>query len=85
MLDCREFSVLPPVEELAPFIYERVLLEQENKVFFQKIDNLFPDEDGRKYLLQMKDEESTEKLAELLAPGITWPVSAILLVSTSTL
>ena len=73
MLDCREFSVLPPVEELAPFIYERVLLEQENKVFFQKIDNLFPDEDGRKYLLQMKDEESTEKLAELLAPGITWP------------
>lgn len=73
VFDCREFSVLPPVEELAPFIYERVLVEQENKKYFQQIDNLFPDEDGRKYLLQMKNEESTGKMAELLAPGITWP------------
>ena len=61
------------MEELATFYYEYVLKEPEDKVLFSEMENLYPDEDGRKYLLQMKSEESTEKLAELLAPGVTWP------------
>ena len=69
VFDCQEFSVLPPVEELATFFYEMVLSEQEDKVLFSQMENLYPDEDGRKYLLQMKTEESTEKLA----PGVIWP------------
>jgi hypothetical protein len=73
VFDCQEFSVLPPVEELATFFYEMVLSEQEDKVLFSQMENLYPDEDGRKYLLQMKTEESTEKLAEKLAPGVIWP------------
>ena len=72
VLDCHEFSVLPPVEEFATFYYELVLKEPEDKVLFSEMENLYPDEDGRKYLLQMKSEESTEKLAELLSPGVTW-------------
>ena len=35
--------------------------------------SLFCDENTRKYLLKMKDDENTEKLAELLAPGVSWP------------
>ena len=50
-----------------------VLREQDDKVLFSQVENLYPDEDGRKYLLQMKTEESTEKLAEILAPGVIWP------------
>ena len=73
MLECQEFSVLPPVEELALFILEKVLSEQEDKGLLQQIESLFPDEKSRKYLLQMKNDESTDKLAELLAPGVTWP------------
>ena len=58
---------------MATFYYEYVLKEPEDKVLFSEMENLYPDEDGRKYLLQMKSEDSTEKLAELLAPGVTWP------------
>ena len=72
-MECQEFSVLPPVEELGQFILEEVLSEEENKGLLQQIESLFPDEKSRKYLLQMKDDESTEKLAELLAPGVIWP------------
>ena len=61
------------MEELATFYYEYVLKEPEDKVLFSEMENLYPDEDGRKYLLQMKTEPSTEKLAELLAPGVIWP------------
>ena len=73
VMECQEFSVLPPVEELAPFIVENVLKEPENKDLFQQIGSVFSDENARKYLIRMRTQESTEKLSELLAAGVTWP------------
>jgi hypothetical protein len=73
VIDGHEFSVLPPIEELVPFIVGNVLREEANKEILQNIVSLFCDENTRKYLLRMKDEKSTEKLAELLAPGVPWP------------
>ena len=73
VMECEEFSVLPPVGELVPFIVENVLKEPLDKELFTKVESLFADENARKYLLRMKDEPSTEKLAELLAPGVSWP------------
>ena len=73
VIECQEFSILPPVEELAPFIVENVLKEPENKNLFQQIASVFSDENARKYLIKMRTDESTEKLAELLAAGVTWP------------
>ena len=52
---------------------ENVLKEPQDKELFTKMESLFPEENSRKYLLRMRDEESTEKLAELLAPGVAWP------------
>jgi hypothetical protein len=75
VMECQEFSVLLPEEELVPFIVENVLREHENKDkdLFQQLESLFSDENARKYLLRMKTEESAEKLSELLAPGVIWP------------
>ena len=44
VIECQEFSILPPVEELAPFIVENVLKEPENKNLFQQIASVFSDE-----------------------------------------
>jgi hypothetical protein len=65
VMECQEFSVLLPEEELVPFIVENVLREQENKDkdLFQQLESLFSDENARKYLLRMKTEESAEKLS----------------------
>ena len=41
VLDCHEFSVLPPDEELVHFIYEQVLKEEEDKEIFQQVESLF--------------------------------------------
>ena len=73
VMECQEFSVLPPVEELAPFIVENVLKAPENKDLFQQFGSVFSDENARKYLTRMRTQESTEKLSELLAAGVTWP------------
>ena len=73
VMECQEFSVLPPVEELAPFIVENVLKEPENKDLFQQFGSVFSDENARKYLIRMRTKESTEKLSELLSAGVTWP------------
>ena len=73
VMECEEFSVLPPVGELVPFIVEHVLKEPVDKELFTKVESLFADENARKYLLRMKDEPSTEKLAELLSTGVAWP------------
>ena len=73
VIDGHEFSVLPPIQELVPFMIEHVLREEGDKEIFKNIVSLFCDENTRKYLLRMKDEENTEKLAELLAPGVSWP------------
>ena len=73
MFDCHEFSVLPPVDELANFFYYVVLSEQEDKVLFSQMENLWPDKEARKYVLQMRTEESMEKLSELMDPGVVWP------------
>ena len=70
VMECEEFSVLPAIGELVPFIVENVLREPQDKELFTKMESLFPEENSRKYLLRMRDEESTEKLAELLAPGV---------------
>ena len=58
---------------LVPFMVEYVMKETQDKLLLTKIESLFLEESSRKYLLRMRDEESTEKLAELLAPGVTWP------------
>ena len=73
VIDAHEFSVLPPIDELVPFMTEYVLKEEGDKEILQQIKSLFCDENTRKYLLRMRDDESTEKLAELLAPGVSWP------------
>jgi hypothetical protein len=73
VIECQEFSILPPVEELAPFIVENVLKEPENKNLFQQIASVFSDENARKYLIKMRTEESTGKMADLLAAGVIWP------------
>ena len=72
-MDCQEFSVLPPDEELVHFIYEQVLREVENKDIFQQVESLNSDEDARRFLIKMNSEESTEKLADLLETGVIWP------------
>jgi hypothetical protein len=46
VMECQEFSVLPPVMELVLFIVENVLREQENKDLFQQIESLFSDENA---------------------------------------
>ena len=61
------------MDELAHFFYDVVLSEQEDKVLFSQMENLWPDGDGRKYVLQMRTEENMEKLAELMDPGVIWP------------
>ena len=55
------------------FIYEQVLREVENKDIFQQVESLFSDEDARRFLIKMNSEENTEKLADLLEPGVIWP------------
>ena len=46
VMECQEFSVLLPEEELVPFIVENVLREQENKDLLQQIESLFSDENA---------------------------------------
>ena len=71
-MECQEFSILPPEEELVDFLHENVLPE-DDKSLFTKVMSLFSDESARKYLVRMTDEESTTQLAEILAGGVSWP------------
>ena len=72
VMECQEFSILPPEEELVDFLHENVLPE-DDKSLFTKVMSLFSDESARKYLVWMTDEESTTQLAEILAGGVSWP------------
>ena len=72
VIECQEFSILPPEEELADFLHEN-LLPEGDKALFAKIVSLFSDESARKYLVRMTDEQSTTELAEILAKGVSWP------------
>ena len=71
-MECQEFSILPPEEELVDFLHENVL-PGEDKSLFAKVLSLFSDESARKYLIRMIDEPSTTELAEILARGVSWP------------
>jgi hypothetical protein len=73
VMECQEFATLPPDEEVVKFIFEQVLSAQENKDLFPLVESLFSDENARKILVRMKCDQSTERLAELLAPGVAWP------------
>ena len=73
VMECQEFATLPPDEEVVKFIYGEVLSAQENKDLLPLVESLFPDENGRKILIRMNCEQSTERLAELLGPGVAWP------------
>ena len=72
VVECQEFSILPPEEELVDFLHENVLPE-EDKALFTKVLSLFSDESSRKYLIRMIDDASTTQLAEILAGGVSWP------------
>ena len=72
-MECQEFATLPPDEEVVKFIYGEVLSAQENKDLLPLVESLFCDENARKILVRMKCEQSTERLAELLGPGVAWP------------
>lgn len=73
VMECQEFSVLPSVKELSPFIMQKVLAGPGNEEIFQHIGSVFADEDARNYLIKMRTQESHEKLAELLSAGVIWP------------
>ena len=53
VMECGEFSVLPPDEEVVDFIYEQVLTEADNKALFQQVESLFADKNARKYLIRI--------------------------------
>jgi hypothetical protein len=72
-MECQEFVILPPDEEVAQFIFEEVLKEQENKELFKQVESLYSDESARKFLVRMSSDESAGRLADLLVPGVTWP------------
>ena len=73
VMECQEFVTLPPDEEVVKFIFDQVLSAQDNKDLFPLVESLFSDENARKILVRMKGDQSTERLAELLAPGVAWP------------
>ena len=52
VVECQEFSILPPEEELVDFLYENVLSDGD-KTLFTKVLSLFSDESARKYLVRM--------------------------------
>ena len=73
VLECQEFSVLPQEYELALFLYEQVLKEEDKKRIFKEVKALFCDKNARRYLVKMNTQESTGELGELLADGVSWP------------
>ena len=72
VLDCKEFSVLCPGEELAQFLFKVVLAEEENRHLFREIKSVYPDDKKKQYLLEMSTEQSMNEMVKLLSDGVKW-------------
>ena len=73
VIDCHEFFLLPPPEELAQFVLESVLSNEADKELFKEIKSVYADENKRQFLLQMGTNQSMNAIANLLTAGVEWP------------